>query len=75
MGSPLTAVKLSLHILTEDSLSLHEKQDVYGVFMNRIDYIKNLVDDLFRLAKLESRQMEFDWQDYTVGGLYTGMST
>ena len=74
MGAPLTAVKLSLHILTEDSLSLQEKQDVYSVFMNRIDYIKNLVDDLFRLAKLESRQIAFDWQDYTVGDLFTEMS-
>jgi signal transduction histidine kinase len=50
MGSPLTGVKLSLHILTEDSLNSHEKQDVFSVLMTRIDYVKNLVDDLFRLA-------------------------
>lgn len=70
MGSPLTGVKLSLHILTEDSLNPQEKQDVFSVLMTRIDYVKNLVDDLFRLAKLESRQLEFDWENCVVDDLY-----
>jgi signal transduction histidine kinase len=74
MGSPLTGVKLSLHILTEDSLNVQEKKDVFSVLMTRIDYIKKLVDDLFRLAKLESRQIEFDWEDYCVGDLYLEIS-
>lgn len=69
MGSPLTGVKLSLHILTEDSLNSHEKQDVFSVLMTRIDYVKNLVDDLFRLAKLESRQLEFTWENVRVADL------
>jgi signal transduction histidine kinase len=69
MGSPLTGVKLSLHILTEDSLNPHEKQDVFSVLMTRIDYVKNLVDDLFRLAKLESRQLEFAWENVRVADL------
>jgi signal transduction histidine kinase len=69
MGSPLTGVKLSLHILTEDSLNPHEKQDVFSMLMTRIDYVKNLVDDLFRLAKLESRQLEFAWENVRVADL------
>jgi signal transduction histidine kinase len=69
MGSPLTGVKLSLHILTEDSLNPHEKQDVFSALMTRIDYVKNLVDDLFRLAKLESRQLEFTWEHVAVADL------
>jgi signal transduction histidine kinase len=69
MGSPLTGVKLSLHILTEDSLNPHEKQDVFSALMTRIDYVKNLVDDLFRLAKLESRQLEFAWENVRVADL------
>ena len=69
MGSPLTGVKLSLHILTENLLNPHEKQDVFSVLMTRIDYVKNLVDDLFRLAKLESRQLEFAWENVRVSDL------
>ena len=69
MGSPLTGVKLSLHILTEDALNHQEKQNVFGVLMTRIDYVKNLVDDLFRLAKLESRQLEFTWEHVAVTDL------
>ncbi|RLT21134.1 MAG: hypothetical protein DWI30_08305 [Chloroflexi bacterium] len=74
MGSPLTGVKLSLHILTEDSLNPHEKQDVFSVLMTRIDYVKNLVDDLFRLAKLESRQLEFAWEHVVVAELNAELS-
>ena len=74
MGSPLTGVKLSLHILTEDSLNQQEKHDVFGVLMTRIDYVKNLVDDLFRLAKLESRQLEFAWEHVVVAELNAELS-
>jgi signal transduction histidine kinase len=74
MGSPLTGVKLSLHILNEDTLNLHEKQNVYGVLMTKIDYVKNLVDDLFRLAKLESRQLDFAWENVKVVDLNAELS-
>ena len=74
MGSPLTGVKLSLHILTEDSLNQQEKHDVFGVLMTRIDYVKNLVDDLFRLSKLESRQLEFAWEHVAVADLNAELS-
>jgi signal transduction histidine kinase len=75
MGSPLTAVKLSLNILTEDLLHPQEKQDLFSVLMTRIDYVKQLVDDLFRLAKLESRQLAFTWEDILISDLYTEMSS
>jgi signal transduction histidine kinase len=75
MGSPLTAVKLLLNILTEDSLHPQEKQNVFSVLMTRIDYVKQLVDELFRLAKLESRQLEFEWEDILIRDLCADMST
>jgi signal transduction histidine kinase len=74
MGSPLTGVKLSLHILTEDSLAPQEKHDVFSLLMTRIDYVKHLVDDLFRLSKLESRQLEFTWEHVAVADLNTELS-
>jgi signal transduction histidine kinase len=74
MGSPLTGIQLSLHMLTEDSLNPQEKQDMFGVSITSINYVKQLVDDLFRLAKLESRQLEFDWEYTSVVALYTDVT-
>jgi signal transduction histidine kinase len=74
MGSPLNGVQMGLNILKEDSLNFQEKEKLFGMVMTRINYVKHMVDDLFQLVKLESRQLEFDWEDVSVTALYTELS-
>lgn len=75
MGSPMVGIQSSLQMLTSDTLSDTEKQNFFQLLTARTDYVKQLIDDLFRLAKLESRQWTFDWDDSTVRDLYAEMST
>jgi signal transduction histidine kinase len=75
MGSPMIGIQSSLQMLTSDTLSDKEKQNFFQLLTARTDYVKQLIDDLFRLAKLESRQWAFDWDDSTVRDLYAEMST
>jgi signal transduction histidine kinase len=75
MGSPMIGIQSSLQMLTSDTLSDMEKQNFFQLLTARTDYVKQLIDDLFRLAKLESRQWAFDWDDSTVRDLYAEMST
>lgn len=70
MGSPMVGMQSSLHILTTEALDTQEKQYLYTVLTRRLNYVKRLVDDLFRLAKLESRQLEFNWEQVVVADLY-----
>jgi signal transduction histidine kinase len=74
MGGPMIGVQSSLHILTTEILNTQEKEYLLDVFTKRLNYVKRLVDDLFRLAKLESRQLDFDWQDVVVPNFYTELS-
>jgi len=74
MGGPMIGVQSSLHILTTEVLNTQEKEYLLDVFTKRLNYVKRLVDDLFRLAKLESRQLEFDWQNVVVHDFYTELS-
>ncbi len=74
MGSPMIGVQSSLHVLTTAALDTKETQYVFKVLTDRVNYVKQLIDDLFRLGKLESRQLEFDWENCVVGDLYAEMS-
>ncbi len=74
MGSPIVGVQSSLHVLNTATLNPQETQNLYNLLTTRTNYVKQLVDDLFRLAMLESRQLEFDWENILVGDLYTQMS-
>jgi len=73
MGSPLSGVQSSLHILGEHALSVQTQKDLVGLLINRVNHVKRLVDDLFQLAKLESRQWEFEWEQVPVAQLYSEM--
>jgi len=75
MGSPMIGIQSSLQMLTSDTLSNQEKQNFFQLLTARTNYVKQLIDDLFQLAKLESRQWAFDWDDSTVRDLYAEMST
>jgi signal transduction histidine kinase len=75
MGSPMIGIQSSLQMLTSDTLSDKEKQNFFQLLTARTNYVKQLIDDLFRLAKLESRQWTFDWDDSMVRDLYAEMST
>jgi signal transduction histidine kinase len=75
MGSPMVGVQSSLHMLKTATLNTQEKQELFTLLTTRTDYVKQLIDDLFRLAKLESRQLEFVWEDVVVRDLYAEIST
>jgi signal transduction histidine kinase len=75
MGSPMVGMQSSLHILTTESLDTQDKQYLYMILTRRLNYVKRLVDDLFRLAKLESRQLEFNWEQIVVTNLYPEIHT
>ncbi len=74
MGSPIVGVQSSLHVLKTTTMNPQETQNLYNLLTTRTNYVKQLVDDLFRLAMLESRQLEFDWENVSVGDLYAQMS-
>ncbi len=71
MGSPILGVQSSLHILAEDELTKKDKQTVVELMLRKVNYVKHLIDDLFQLAKLESRQSNFQWEVVTVTELET----
>ena len=75
LGSPMIGIQSSLQMLTSDTLSNQEKQNFFHLLTARTNYVKQLIDDLFRLAKLDSQQWAFDWDDSTVRDLYAEMST
>lgn len=66
MGAPLLGVQSSLHILGENALHPQVQNDLVGLLITRVNHVKRLVDDLFQLAKLESRQWEFEWEHVAV---------
>jgi len=75
MGSPIVGVQSSLHMLKTEALNAQEILDLYNLLTLRTDHVKHLVDDLFCLAKLESQQIEFDWEDIVVTDLHAEIST
>lgn len=73
MGSPLSGVQSSLHILGEYTLNAQVQQHLVEMLITRVNHVKRLVDDVFQLAKLESRQWEFEWESVSADELYTEM--
>jgi signal transduction histidine kinase len=73
MGSPLSGVQSSLHLLGENTLNPQIQHDLFALLISRVDHVKRLVDDLFQLAKLESRQWEFEWEEVPADVLYAEM--
>lgn len=75
MGSPMSGVQSSLHILGEHTLPPQTQKDLVGLLIKRVNHLKRLVDDLFQLAKLESRQWEFEWEQVSVVELCAEMQS
>lgn len=69
MGSPMTGVQAALHILHADTLSSQDKKDLSRLLLSKVNHVKRLIDDLFRLARLESGQLEFDWETVAVADI------
>jgi signal transduction histidine kinase len=75
MGSPLVGAQLMLHVLNKDVLNIQEKQHAASMLTSQINHVKKMVDDLFRLSKLESRQLDFAWEEVAVHDLYVEISS
>ena len=75
MASPLVGAQLMLHVLNKDVLNIQEKQHATNMLTIQINHVKKMVDDLFRLSKLESRQLEFNWEEVVVHDLYAEISS
>jgi len=75
MGSPITGVQSSLHVLTDDAVHGPERQALVDLLHQRVRDLKHLTDGLFHLSMLESRQVEFDWEYVAVADLYAEWST
>lgn len=73
MGSPMSGVQSSLHIMGEHTLSPQTQKELVSLLITRVDHVKRLVDDLFQLAMLESRQWEFEWEQVPVAQVYAEM--
>ncbi len=66
MGSPILGVQSSLHILAVEELTKKDEKTLVELMLRKVNYVKHLIDDLFQLAKLESRQSNFQWEIVTV---------
>jgi len=75
MGTPITGVQSSLHVLTDDAVHGPERQELVTMLHQRVRDLKHLTDGLFQLSMLESRQLEFDWEYVAVADLYAEWST
>lgn len=75
MGSPIMGVQSSLHVLTDKSMADHERQDVVDMLHQRVRYLRQLIDGLFNLSMLESKQLEFDWEVLPVFDIYAEFNT
>ncbi|MBL7980996.1 MAG: HAMP domain-containing histidine kinase [Flavobacteriales bacterium] len=56
-------------LLKEGALSPEERREHLGVIVKNADRLKDLVDDLFTLSKLESGQLKLDLEPISLGEL------
>nr|WP_246320277.1 sensor histidine kinase [Paenibacillus qinlingensis] len=58
LGTPLVGIQTYLQLMVKGKLST-DNQSMTGQLLDKTAYVKRLVDDLFELSKLESRDMVF----------------
>jgi signal transduction histidine kinase len=75
MGSPIAGVQSSLVMLTDGSTAHQERNELVVMLQQRVGHLKHLIDGLFDLSLLESKQQEFDWEHVRVTDLYADIST
>ena len=66
MGSPLTGVQSTLLILKDEELESEEKQGLVALILAKVSEAKHLIENLFQLAKLESKQFVVHWEQVSV---------
>jgi signal transduction histidine kinase len=74
MGSPVAGVQSSLVMLTDGSTAHQDRNELVAMLQQRVAYLKHLIDGLFDLSLLESKQQEFDWEHVRVSDVYADIS-
>ncbi|MGG1518169.1 sensor histidine kinase [Paenibacillus oryzisoli] len=65
LGTPLVAVQTCLHLMARGKLTA-DNPTMTAQLLDKTSYVKRLVDDLFELSKLESRNMAFQLEQVEV---------
>ncbi|TBL71098.1 sensor histidine kinase [Paenibacillus thalictri] len=61
LGTPLIGIQTYLQLMVMGKLSAGSNK-MTGQLLDKTDYVKRLVDDLFELSKLESRSADFKYE-------------
>ncbi len=65
LGSPIVGIQTYLQLM-KDGLVQAGNQEVIQQLYGKSDDMKGLIEDLFELTKLESREITFDWKGMEV---------
>ncbi len=65
LGSPIVGIQTYLQLM-KDGLVQAGNQDIIQQLYGKSDDMKGLIEDLFELTKLESREITFDWKGIEV---------
>ncbi|QTH40633.1 sensor histidine kinase [Cohnella sp. LGH] len=65
LGTPLVGIQTYLQLMVKGKLSA-DNNKMTGQFLDKAVYVKRLVDDLFELSKLESRNIAFKYEHVKV---------
>ncbi|HEX7056998.1 MAG TPA: sensor histidine kinase, partial [Bacilli bacterium] len=58
MGNPLASLRGYLQVI-EDGLARQDSAKYFQVMRDKVEYLDHMIQDLFELARLESRQIQF----------------
>ncbi len=70
IGSPMAGVQTHLQVMHREHEKGSKKDKIFVTMLSRIQTIRGLARDLLDLSKLESKQLRFDFGEYTVGELW-----
>jgi signal transduction histidine kinase len=65
LGSPIVGIQTYLQLM-KDGIVQSGNQDVIQQLYGKSDDMRNLIEDLFELTKLESKAIAFDWREVEV---------
>lgn len=61
--TPLTSLLGYVEVLNENEvISVKERQRYYGILINKAKNLKNMIDEIFQMARIESNDYNYDFQ-------------
>ena len=73
LGSPLSGIQLHIQVIEEETPVNDPNKSIFKQLLAQFEYMKNLVNDLFVLSRLESKQETFHFERITIQQLWGGI--